>query len=317
MATSASRKVIFAALAGNSLIAVTKFAAAAATGSTAMFSEAIHSLVDTGNQVLLLFGLHRAKRPADAAHPFGYGKEVYFWAFVVAILIFGLGAGISFDQGLDKLANPHPVSDAYINYLVLGAAMLFEGGSWWVAFREFRAAKGTRGYLQAVRDSKDPTIFTVLFEDSAAMLGLFIALAGVAANEMTGNADYDAMASIGIGAVLAVTAAFLAFECKGLLIGEAADPAVVAGIEAIATGQNGIERLNEIRTMHFGPQDILVTLSLDFTDNIMASDVEGIISAMEHRIKQTFPEITRVYIEAQSWSSHRRDATARPSPPIG
>lgn len=308
MATSASRKVIFAALAGNSLIAATKFAAAAATGSAAMFSEAVHSLVDTGNQCLLLFGLHRAKRPADAVHPFGYGKEVYFWAFVVAILIFGLGAGISFYQGLDKLANPHPVSDAYINYAVLGVAMLFEGGSWWVAFREFRAAKGAQGYLQAVRDSKDPTIFTVLFEDSAAMLGLFIAFAGVAASEITGNVDYDAMASIGIGAVLAATAAFLAFECKGLLIGEAAAPAVVSGIEAIATGQDGIERLNEIRTMHFGPEDVLVTLSLDFRDDITAGHVEGIITAMEQRIKQSFPEVTKVYIEAQSWSSHSRDA---------
>lgn len=308
MTTSASRKVIFAALAGNSLIAATKFAAAAATGSAAMFSEAVHSLVDTGNQCLLLFGLHRAKRPADAVHPFGYGKEVYFWAFVVAILIFGLGASISFYQGLDKLANPHPVSDAYINYAVLGVAMLFEGGSWWVAFREFRAAKGAQGYLQAVRDSKDPTIFTVLFEDSAAMLGLFIAFAGVAASEITGNVDYDAMASIGIGAVLAATAAFLAFECKGLLIGEAAAPAVVSGIEAIATGQDGIERLNEIRTMHFGPEDVLVTLSLDFRDDITAGHVEGIITAMEQRIKQSFPEVTKVYIEAQSWSSHSRDA---------
>lgn len=308
MTTSASRKVIFAALAGNSLIAATKFAAAAATGSAAMFSEAVHSLVDTGNQCLLLFGLHRAKRPADAVHPFGYGKEVYFWAFVVAILIFGLGASISFYQGLDKLANPHPISDAYINYAVLGVAMLFEGGSWWVAFREFRAAKGAQGYLQAVRDSKDPTIFTVLFEDSAAMLGLFIAFAGVAASEITGNVDYDAMASIGIGAVLAATAAFLAFECKGLLIGEAAAPAVVSGIEAIATGQDGIERLNEIRTMHFGPEDVLVTLSLDFRDDITAGHVEGIITAMEQRIKQSFPEVTKVYIEAQSWSSHSRDA---------
>ena len=307
MAASASRKVIYAALAGNSLIAVTKFGAAAATGSSAMFSEAIHSLVDTGNQLLLLFGLHRARRPADAAHPFGYGKEVYFWAFVVAMLIFGLGAGISFSEGLDKLANPHPVSDSYVNYIVLGAAILFEGASWWVALREFRAAKGALGYFEAVRNSKDPTVFTVLFEDSAAMLGLFIAFAGIGASQITGNSSYDAMASIGIAVVLAATAAFLAFECKGLLIGEGADPAVVAGIEAIATENAGIERLNEIRTLHFGPEDVLVTLSLDFVDEIDAGDVESIISTMEQRIKQAYPEVTRVYIEAQSWSSHQRD----------
>ncbi len=307
MATSSSVKVIFAALAGNSLIAVTKFVAAAMTGSSAMFSEAIHSLVDTGNQVLLLFGLHQAKRPADADHPFGYGKEVYFWAFVVAILIFGLGAGISLYEGLDKLENPHPVTDAYINYIVLGLAILFEGVSWWVAFKEFRATKGSRGYLEAVRKSKDPTVFTVLFEDSAAMLGLFIALAGIGASQITHDGAYDALASIGIAVVLAATASFLAFECKGLLIGESAEASVVAGIEAIATENPGVDRLNEIRTMHFGPEDVLVTLSLDFNDDISAGDVERIIAAMEQRIKQTYPDVSRVYIEAQSWSSHRRD----------
>ena len=307
MAASSSRKVIFAALAGNSVIAVMKFAAAAMTGSAAMFSEAVHSLVDTGNQCLLLFGIHRAKRPADAAHPFGYGKEIYFWAFVVAILMFATGSGISLFEGLDKLANPHPVTDAYVNYIVLSAAILFEGMSWWVAFREFRVEKGDAGYLEAVRNSKDPTVFTVLFEDSAAMLGLFIAFAGIAAGEFTGNPDYDAFASIGIAVVLAATAGFLAYECKGLLIGEAAAPAVVAGIEAIATENPGIDRLNEVRTMHFGPDDILVTLSLDFVDEISAGDVENIISAMEQRIKQAYPRVSRVYIEAQSWSSHQRD----------
>ncbi|MCH7942240.1 MAG: cation diffusion facilitator family transporter, partial [Proteobacteria bacterium] len=245
--------------------------------------------------------------PADAAHPFGYGKEVYFWAFVVAMLIFGLGAGISLYEGFDKLANPHPVSDGYVNYIVLGAAILFEGASWWVALREFRATKGALGYLDAVRNSKDPTVFTVLFEDSAAMLGLFIAFAGIGASQITGNGSYDAMASIGIAVVLAATAGFLAFECKGLLIGEGANPAVVTGIEALATENAGIERLNEIRTLHFGPEDVLVTLSLDFVDEIDAGDVESIISTMEQRIKQAYPEVTRVYIEAQSWSSHQRD----------
>lgn len=306
MAAGASKKVIYAALAGNSLIAVTKFAAAAHTGSSAMFSEAVHSLVDTGNQALLLFGIHRAKRPADVAHPFGYGKEVYFWAFVVAILIFSLGAGISLFEGLSKLTTPHPIFDPTVNYIVLSAALMFEGASWWVALREFRSAKGSLGYLEAVRRSKDPTIFTVLFEDSAAMIGLIIAMIGIAASQITGNSAYDAMASIGIAVVLAVTAIFLAYECKGLLIGEGADPAVVSGIEAIATDNDGVLCLNEIRSMHFGPEDILVTLSLDFVDHINAGDVETIISTMERRIKQTYPQVTRVYIEAQSWSAHSR-----------
>lgn len=310
MAAGASKKVIYAALAGNSLIAVTKFAAAAHTGSSAMFSEAVHSLVDTGNQALLLFGIHRAKRPADVAHPFGYGKEVYFWAFVVAILIFSLGAGISLFEGLSTLTTPHPISDPTVNYIVLSAALMFEGASWWVALREFRSAKGSLGYLEAVRRSKDPTIFTVLFEDSAAMIGLIIAMIGIAASQITGNSAYDAMASIGIAVVLAVTAIFLAYECKGLLIGEGADPAVVSGIEAIATDNDGVLCLNEIRSMHFGPEDILVTLSLDFVDHINAGDVETIISTMERRIKQTYPQVTRVYIEAQSWSSHSRSENA-------
>ena len=310
MATSASKNVIFAALAGNALIAVTKFAAAAFTGSSAMFSEAIHSVVDTGNQGLLLLGIRRAARPADAAHPFGYGAEIYFWAFVVAILIFGVGAGFSIYEGVNKLLNPHPVTDIYVNYIVLGAAILFEGFSWWVAFREFRRSKGALGLLEAVRRSKDPTVFTVLFEDTAAMLGLVIALVGIALGHFTGMAVFDALASVAIGLVLAATAAFLAYECKGLLIGEAASPEVVAGIEAIVADSAGIERMNEIRTVHFGPSDALVALSLDFVDTLSAGDVEETVSAMERRIKDSFPDVSRVFIEAQSWSSHRRARAA-------
>ena len=317
MAAGASKKVIYAALAGNSLIAVTKFFAAAYTGSSAMFSEAIHSLVDTGNQGLLLFGMRQAARPADSTHPFGYGKEVYFWAFVVAILIFALGAGISVYEGISKLRDPHPVTGVYINYTVLGLAMLFEGGAWWVAFRAFRGSKGKAGYIEAVRRSKDPTIFTVLFEDSAAMLGLIIAFAGIGLAQWTGVAMFDALASIGIGLVLAITAAFLAYECKGLLIGEAAAPEVVAGIEGIISTSAGILRMNEIRTIHFGPEDVLVTMSLDFADRLSSVEVEAAISAMERRIKESFPEVSRVFIEAQSWTSHLAAARDAAGPATG
>ena len=186
MAASGSKKVIYAALAGNGLIAITKFFAASVTGSSAMLSEAIHSVVDTGNQGLLLYGIKRSKRPPDAAHPFGYGSEIYFWSFVVAILIFGLGAGISFYEGMQKLMNPHPISDPYINYIVLALAMVFEAGSWWIAYKEFGKVRGNFGLFEAVRRSKDPTIFTVLFEDTAAMLGLFAALIGIAASDRLG-----------------------------------------------------------------------------------------------------------------------------------
>ncbi len=244
MAKLASKKVIYAALAGNSFIAVIKFAAAAITGSSAMFSEAIHSVVDTGNQWLLLYGIKRAARPADAEHPFGYGMEIYFWTFVVAILIFAVGAGVAVYEGVTKLLNPHPITSPYVNYAVLAVAMVFEAGAWSIAFREFRKAKGQDGYWAAVRASKDPAIFTVLFEDSAAMLGLVVAMAGIALGETLGVPEMDGAASILIGLILAVVAAFLASESKGLLIGESARKEVVAGIERIVAGQPGIVAIN-------------------------------------------------------------------------
>ena len=312
MASQSSKKVIYAALVGNALIAVTKFGASAYTGSSAMLSEAIHSLVDTGNQFLLLLGLRRARRPADATHPFGYGAEVYFWAFVVALLVFAVGAGLSLYEGFDKLANPHPMTDAYINYIVLGCAIVFEGISWSVAFKEFRATKGDRGYLEEVRESKDPTVFTVLFEDSAAMLGLLVALIGIALVDQFGLVWADAAASIAIGVILTLTAAILAYECKGLLIGEAASPRIVRGVNEIVSETGGIRRINELLTLHIGPTDVLLTLSLDFTDTLSAGDVEETISSIEQRVKQAFPEVTRVFIEAQSWRAHQRDrATAQ------
>lgn len=226
----ASRKVIYAALAGNALIAITKFVAATLTGSSAMLSEGIHSTVDTGNQLLLLYGLKRARRPADEDFPFGYGKEVYFWSFVVAILVFAVGAGISLYEGIQHLQHPAKLAAPHINYIVLGLALLFEGAAWYLAYREFTRAKGKRGYLAAIRHGKDPSLFVVLFEDSAAMLGILVAFGGIYLTVMTGSHVYDAVASILIGVILALTAAWLAYETKGLLIGESANREVVRGI---------------------------------------------------------------------------------------
>ncbi len=305
MASAGSKKVIYAAMLGNSLIAVTKFAAGAFTGSSAMLSEAVHSLVDTGNQWLLLYGIARSQRPADSRHPFGYGMELYFWSFVVAILIFGLGAGISFYEGAQRILHPHPMSDAWVNYGVLGLAILFEGASWWVAFREFSQIKGGRGIIEEVRRSKDPTVFTVLFEDTAAMLGLVVALIGIAASQLLEMPALDGVAAVIIGAILAGTAGFLAYECKGLLIGEGASPAVVNGIRRIAREQAGVKAINEVLTMHLGPRDVLANLSLDFNDGIAAGDVETAISSLEQAIKSAYPEVTRVFIEAQSTAGHR------------
>ncbi len=306
MAAQGSKKVVIAAFLGNGLIAVTKFVAAAMTGSAAMFSEAVHSLADTTNQALLLYGMTRAARPADARHPFGYGRELYFWAFVVAILIFAAGAGVSLYEGIAKLQHPEPVTDAYINYIVLGLAIVFEGGSFFVALKEFNKVKGGRGYLAAVRVSKDAALFTVLLEDSAALLGLLIALTGIALSEVLDVPALDAVASILIGLMLAGVALLLAYETKGLLIGEAADPAVEAELRRILAAERGILRINELLTMHLGPRDVLLNLSLDFKGGLTSDEVERSISALERRIKAARPEITRVFIEAQDRRGHER-----------
>ncbi len=309
MAAHASKRVIYAALAGNSLIAVTKFAAAAITGSSAMLSEAIHSVVDTGNQGLLLFGMRQARRPADEMHPFGYGKELYFWTFVVAILIFALGAGISIYQGIDKVLHPHALTHVYINYVVLGLAIIFEAGAWWIAFKEFRRSAGRRGFVAAIRDSKDPTVFTVLFEDSAAMLSLIVAIIGIAASDLLGIPILDGVASIIIGLILGLTAVVLAYECKGLLIGEGASPAVIAGIRQIVIARPEINRINEILTMHMSPADILLNVSVDFHNKFNAGQIETTVTELEDAIKRKFPEIKRIFIEIQSWRAHRRNVT--------
>ena len=203
MATG-SKTVIYAALAGNAAIALTKFAAAAFTGSSAMLSEAIHSVVDTGNQGLLLWGLRRAKRPPDERFPHGYGKEVYFWSFVVAILIFAVGSGVSIYEGIKHVQHPSEMTNPLVNYIVLGLAMVFEGTAWLIAWKGFRKAKGNMGYFEAVRSGKDPTLFVVLFEDSAAMLGLLVvAMVGIALTQVTGIPYFDGIASIVIGLILA------------------------------------------------------------------------------------------------------------------
>ncbi len=305
MAAEGSTKVVIAAFIGNGLIAVTKFVAAAVTGSSAMFSEAVHSLVDTGNQALLLYGIQRSRRPADARHPFGYGRELYFWAFIVAILLFSAGAGVSIYEGVHKILDPQPVTDAYLNYIVLGLAMVFEGAAFVFALREFNRVKGGRGYLAAVRVSKDPALFTVLMEDTAALLGLVIALVGITLAEVLELPVLDGVASVAIGLVLAAAALLLAYETKGLLIGEAAKPEVVARLRRIVGAEHGVDRINEILTMHMGPRDVLLNLSLDFRSALSSDQVQAEVSRLEHQIKAAFPEITRVFIEAESRTRSR------------
>ena len=310
MAAHSSRKVILAALAGNSLIAVTKFMAAAYTGSSAMLSEAIHSVVDTGNQGLLLYGMKRSKRPADEKHPFGYGMEIYFWSFVVAIMVFAVGAGISFYEGVHKVMHPTAISSPLINYLVLGFAMVFEGAALFIAYKEFGKVRGNFGLFEAVQRSKDPTLFTVLFEDTAAMLGLIVAFIGIFIAHTFNIPWVDGATSIVIALILASTAMLLAFETKGLLIGEAASPVVVQGVHKIIDKQSEIASINEVRTMHLGPDDILLALSVDFVDQLPSERVEAIIYELETQIKAEYPEIQRLFIEAQDKFHHYASAKA-------
>ena len=296
---SGSKLVIIAALIGNALISVTKFVAATITGSAAMMSEGIHSLVDTGNQILLLYGMKRAAKPADEDFPFGYGKEIYFWSFIVAILIFALGGGISIYQGIHHVQHPEPIANALVNYIVLGLALVFEGAAWYFAFREFSRVKGRWGYLEAIQRDKDPSIFVVLFEDSAAMLGLLVAFVGVWLSEATGILIFDGIASIIIGLILLGTSVWLAYETKGLLIGESANQPVIRGIRDTLRGKANINYVNEVLTMHMGPDFILANISVDFDDKITAKQVEADIAAIDRSIKQEYPQIKRVFIEAE------------------
>ena len=305
---SSSKKVIYAALIGNALIAVTKFAASGFTGSSAMLAEGIHSLVDTGNQGLLLYGLHKAKKPPDEKFPFGHGKEVYFWSFVVAILIFALGSGISLYEGVLHIFHPEPVENPMINYVVLGLALVFESGAWFFAFKEFSQSKGQWSYLQAVQRGKDPTIFMVLFEDSAAVLGLIVAFLGIWLGQLTGIVYLDGIATVIIGLILGATAVWLAYETKGLLIGERANQEVVESIREMAKQLSGVTHVNEVLTMHMGPEFILVNLSVDFRDGVPSEVVEECVAQLDASIKGKHPSVKRVFIEAEArWTSRSKE----------
>ena len=305
------KTTVYAALAANCGIAVTKFVAAALSGSSAMLAEGIHSSVDTANQGFLLLGMARAKRPADEAHPFGYGAEIYFWAFIVAVLIFALGSGLSIYEGVRALLHGgHEAEDVpWIPFGVLTAAFCFEGYSLSVAAREFGEVRGGRGFLRDLQDLKDPSIFVVLAEDSAACIGVLIAAIGLAASWWTGNPVWDAVASIAIGCLLGLTAFFLAVEVKGLLIGEGADPDVVDWVRADIESVPEIKFLNEIRSLHFSPHDVLLTLSIDFADDVSSQRIEAVVTHAERRIRRQFPFVLKVFLEVQSREGHENMAS--------
>jgi len=292
--------VVLAALVGNGLIALAKYGAAWFTGSSAMLSEAIHSTVDCGNEILLMVGLSRSERPPDDAHPFGYGMEVYFWTFMVAVLIFGLGAGFSMLEGIDKVLHPRPIEHMPVSFAVLGVAFVLDGISWAIALRRLQSESPEHGILATARRSKDPTVFAVLAEDTAALIGLAIAALGIGLGVALDLPALDGAASIGIGLVLATTAILLARECLSLLTGEAALPELRRSVRGIATSQPGVLGISDFATLQFGPQSVIVTLSLEFADAFTADDVERAVAAIERRIKQAHPDVARVFVEAQA-----------------
>ena len=295
-----SGKVVLAAIAANLAITVTKFVAAFLTGCSSMLSEAVHSLVDSGNEALMLVGLKRSRKPPDDSHPFGYARELYFWTFVVALVIFAGGAVVSVYEGVEKILHPQPVASPWINFVVLGIAVVMEGVSWLVALRAFNARRGRAGVIETVQASKDPTIFMVLFEDSAALVGLIIAAACLSADLLLDQPVFDGIGSVLIGLVLAATAGFLAYETKSLLIGESARPDLVQGVRALLRDEHIIERVNEVLTTHLGPEVVIVNLSLDLRDEVSAGEVEMALARIDRRMKERFPEISRVFTELRS-----------------
>ncbi|MFD2110390.1 cation diffusion facilitator family transporter [Thiorhodococcus fuscus] len=306
---------VYGAMAANGVIAVAKGIAALYTGSSAMFSECIHSLVDTANEGLLLYGMKRSGHQPDQTHPFGYGKELYFWSLIVAVALFGIGGGLTFFEGLTHITGHAPEERGNVmwNYAVIAIALIAEGTSWMIALREFLPSVKDKRLWQALRDAKDPTTVTVIFEDSAALAGLLFALAGVYLTEITGNPMWDGIASMLIGVTLSGVAILLAYESRSLLIGEAADPSVIESIRQIAREDADVLEAGRPLTMHFGPDEVLLNLDVRFRSSLSSETIMGVVDRLERRIRERHPEIKRIFIEAESLRRDGDDTAARPS----
>lgn len=289
---------VYGAIASNLIIAVLKFIVAGITGSSAMISEGIHSTADTGNQLLLLFGLRQGRKPADKTHPFGYGKELYFWSLIVAIILFGIGGGMSIYEGITHISHPSEMQNPGWNYAVLVIAFLVEGASWTIALRELlHFRKPGQSFWQTLRASKDPSIFVVFGEDSAALLGLIVAFFGILIGHSTGSHYPDAYASIIIGLILAAVAVFLAYESKSLLVGETADSGIVEGIQELVMNYPAVDQMSRPLTMHFGPNDVLLNLDVRFKNDLESNSVADTIDELESQIRSKYPMIKRIFVE--------------------
>ncbi len=309
MANQESKKVVFAAIAANLAVAVTKFIAAFISGSSAMLSEGIHSVVDTGNQLLLLLGMKRSQKPPDSQHPFGYGKELYFWSLIVAVVLFGIGGGMAMYEGISHALHPRPLESAFWAYTVIGASAVFEGYSWSRALKVFLHRRDGKGLWSRIRSSKDPSVFVVLYEDTAALSGLLVAFAGVLISHMLNNPYIDAAASVIIGLILATVAVLLVKESRGLLIGESADPSVVKDIRQIAAKTGNVSDVNHVLTMHLGPDEILLNLELRFRRGISSDAIVTAIDDLEKAIRRQHPMVGRIYIEAAPLGKQYPSAT--------
>ncbi len=302
-----SNRAVYAAIGANIAIAITKFAAGAATGSVAMLSEGVHSVVDTADGCLLLLGRSRSARPPDPEHPFGHGQELYFWTLTVAVMIFAVGGGASVIEGILHLVYPAAAENPKWAYIVLGTAGVFESISFAVGFRQFREEERGRGFWSAVRSSKDPTTFTVVFEDAADLLGILVAFLGVLLGHLLHNPAYDAAASIVIGAILMAVSALLVRESKGLLIGEGVDRETAGEICRLAEADAVVERVNHPLTMHFGPNTILLAMEIQFRKGITAAELTSAVDRIENAIHARYPEIRHIFIESESISAQAKD----------
>lgn len=308
---SESKTAIAAAIIGNIAIAVTKFVAAAFTGSSAMIAEGIHSIVDTGNGGLLLLGIHKSQKPPDFEHPFGHGKELYFWSLIVALAIFAVGCGMSFYEGITHLIHPAPTGNLFWNYIVLGFAFVFEGISWTFGWKVFRTMKGKRGILEAIHKSKDPAAFMVFFEDSAALLGLAIAFSGIFIGQVLSNPYMDGLASIMIGLVLGLVSFFLAYESKGLLIGEGVGRETLRHIRALVEADPAVEHVSRLLTMHFGPHEVLLALEVKFRDELSAVGVRAAVARVRDSVQKEHPDITRIFFASESVGEDQSESAVK------
>lgn len=307
-----SKLAIIAAFVGNLAIAVVKFIAAYITGSSAMISEAIHSMVDSGNQGLLLLGLSKSKKPPDLEHPYGHGREIYFWSFVVAIAIFAVGGGVSAYEGISHVLAPAPIEDPFWNYIVLGSAFVFESISWFFGWRAFRKRLGKQSPLQAIHRSKDPSSFIVIFEDSAALVGLVIAALGVYFGHLLHNPYLDGAASILIGLMLALMAAFLAYETKGLLIGEGYDRKTLAQLRKTISDDQAIEHIDRLLTLFFGPEDVMLTVEVKFRERITTREIRAAVKRIKEKLIADHSELKRIYFAAAESGKSNSDSNLPP-----